>query len=1096
MKHPATDSMTEEQTIREQILKALEQFDHFLPAQAPLKDFVHHNTLHGFEHLDFPDALKAAEAVTGIHGYLALDEFRKFYSSGRILHEDLLPVLEAQKILSTDSNIYEKDGIALTQQDIVMQTLLHDYLPVTGLQLLWQINEQNALHVFQDDVESHSRELLINRCSKKTTEYDAINDLWNACLESQDLQHFIFHPEDIMDLNPDNAEKMLSDTLAENNEDQGQPVVERLVLKEADYLLKNIIDSAGTDSTLCGILNTLTNVDLLQDIRPLTIRFIASFIDQGSAAWHSSARQLGFYRFWRDCSAIDSVWNLEGMSEYVEDISSLPDDAMDTLIDELKKMGIPKSRWIPYLKQLALEIPGWSGMVMWRQQNPGYDTQHPAEVTMVDYLAVRLVLERLFARKLCRDTWGIDASLDMLRWYFKSNRHQLQVRCLLYTTRLPEYLTTQAQHLIHGFSHETDDQQQWQHLAHMIWTWRQNPSTDRRGIPSVNRTVWRLFRVAQHLALPAEVIRDCSQPQINLILSALDLADKDQKGFIWLQAYENHYQDQFFNALKNNQGRGRWSDRQQRPQAQIVFCMDDREESIRRHLEELNPQIETMGAAGFFGVAVNWLGLDDDKVSPLCPVVVDPAHEIHEKPLQGYEHAHLKHQKRLKLRQRITNIVFHETRRNLLIATAQILINSMVALPVLVAKLFAPFTIGRLSQGLRKKFDVDIPTTIHINSNSTHAATPDNPRFGFTDKEQADRVLGFLQMIGLQQGLGHLVVLMGHGSGSQNNPHLAAYDCGACSGRHGGPNARIFAQIANRPKIRTMLAERGLVIPQDTWFVGAEHNTCDDIIHWYDSNLLPSTHQEKFSKLQQELERSTLYSAHERSRRFVSAPNNLSPQKALNHVIGRSMDFSQARPELGHAANAAAIIGRRSISQGAFFDRRVFLISYDPTQDLEGDVLERILLAAGPVGAGINLEYYFSTVDNEQFGCGSKVTHNITGLLGVMEGASSDLRTGLPRQMIEVHEAMRLQILVEARLEVVAKIYERQAPLQQLIGNGWLLVSVIDPDTHEITLFKPQQGFIPWDKEIVVLPTVDCSSDWYNGHLNPLSPALIKQGAH
>ena len=40
---------------------------------------------------------------------------------------------------------------------------------------------------------------------------------------------------------------------------------------------------------------------------------------------------------------------------------------------------------------------------------------------------------------------------------------------------------------------------------------------------------------------------------------------------------------------------------------------------------------------------------------------------------------------------------------------------------------------------------------------------------------------------------------------------------------------------------------------------------------------------------------------------------------------------------------------------------------------------------AGPVGAGISLEYYFSSVDNERYGCGSKITHNLTGLFGVAQ---------------------------------------------------------------------------------------------------------------
>ncbi len=153
------------------------------------------------------------------------------------------------------------------------------------------------------------------------------------------------------------------------------------------------------------------------------------------------------------------------------------------------------------------------------------------------------------------------------------------------------------------------------------------------------------------------------------------------------------------------------------------------------------------------------------------------------------------------------------------------------------------------------------------------------------------------------------------------------------------------------------------------------------------------------------------------------------------------------------------------MSRGAFFDRRAFLISYDPISDEGGRVLEATLLAAGPVGAGINLEYYFSTVDNEGFGCGTKVMHNLAGLFGVMQGASSDLRTGLPLQMVEIHEPMRLLVVVEQTPEIVSAIYQRQPPLQELIGNGWIVLAAKHPQTAAIDLFDPATGWQPWQGE-------------------------------
>ena len=298
--------------------------------------------------------------------------------------------------------------------------------------------------------------------------------------------------------------------------------------------------------------------------------------------------------------------------------------------------------------------------------------------------------------------------------------------------------------------------------------------------------------------------------------------------------------------------------------------------------------------------------------------------------------------------------------------------------------------------------------------------------------------------------------------------------------------------MANRGEVRRRLAlERGISIPDGTWFIGAEHNTCSEAIEWYDLDDLPSASRADYQRLRRSLDEAGMRHAHERCRRLASAPRNPTLEQALAHIRGRELDFSQARPELGHATNAAAFIGRRSKSRGVFCDRRMFLISYDYSTDPNAEVLERLLLANGPVGAGISLEYYFSTVDNERYGSGSKVTHNITGLFGVMDGTASDLRTGLPKQMIEIHEAMRLQVIVEAKLEVLADIYGRNPPLQELIGNGWILLSAMDPESGKISIFEPDRGFLPWQPNATSPSEMDCSADWYQGYSGPLAPALV-----
>ncbi len=1085
--------------IRDAIHHAIEHLEQVLPAQAPIRDFVHHNTLHGYQHLDFPAALAAARKLTGAYGYQSSDDYRAYYQGGRITRDDLAAVLAEDERFDHQTVLIDSNGLHLTQADVVIAAMTHPIQAMTNCQLTWQIEELSALSRFHDDVAYENRKRIL--MTSRKAEPEAVSELWQATLARLELQHFLLHPEELTDLSQEQAESLMSElgnnaTEPAHQVSGDEPLGHTLMRKSAARLLDSLLGRVGDELTLRGLLSQLTGHDILEEIRPALIRQLGAYLDQGLAAWHGEERGNGFYQQWRDSAEGELGWMFDDLPEWRDELEMLADDPFDALLDELQRLSLPEEKWPAYLERLALELPGWSGMFLWRHRHPGYEGLQPEQVEMTDYLAVRLILERIYAQRLCRRLWRIEASIDVLHWYFRRRRSELYVRYTLFNQRLPEYLINAAQRLTEHYA-VGEEYADWQGLADKIWTWKQCPASDTRRGHTVFGSGWRLFILAQHLGLSGAQLLELEDAPLATLFAALDL-DDESTGFLWLQAYERHYHQQVFNALTLNHGRGPWAKRNARPDAQVVFCMDDREESIRRHLEELNPNIETMGAAGFFGVAINWKGLDDEKVTPLCPVVVTPVHELRELPQAGQEFLMAQHQKRRAQRLAVKNQLHQEMRQHLPLSALTMMLSAPLALLTLAAKVLAPRLSGEWLAALRQRFDKGVPSRVAITaevSSDSPPPPPQRPRLGFTNAEQADRVADFLRTIGLQQGMGHFVVMMGHGSGSQNNPHLAAYDCGACSGRHGGPNARVFAALANRPTIRTLLAERGLVIPDDSWFLGAEHNTCDETIQWYDTDLIPDSLQDKFATLQQQLHRATRLSAHERARRFASAPDtaHLSPEQAYRHSVARSLDFSQARPELGHATNAFALIGRRSVTRGAFFDRRAFLISYDPTEDSDGSIIEAILLAAGPVGAGINLEYYFSTVNNEGYGCGSKVTHNLNGMMGVMHGASDDLRTGLPEQMIEIHEAMRLLVVVEASTEILTTVYMRQPPLQELIGKGWLLLAAKDPNSEAIHLFHPAKGWCRWQGKPQQLAQVKRSADWYSGQREPLPMSLIEQ---
>lgn len=601
----------------------------------------------------------------------------------------------------------------------------------------------------------------------------------------------------------------------------------------------------------------------------------------------------------------------------------------------------------------------------------------------------------------------------------------------------------------------------------------------------------RLYDAAQLLGLSSMALQELPELAFARLCQELEDCHELERRRLLHAAYERRHERQILIPLAKHRAMPRIGPENCGLTAQVMFCIDEREESLRRALEETDPSIETHGAAGFFGCAIDYAGIDDARGVALCPVVVKPAHEVRERAMDGHSHTD---QKRQSLRRAWAKVVRHGyiSSRTLVRGSLSTAFLGFFSLFPLALRVLRPLAYARLMAKLNDIFLPEPRTELSfMRDDATSKEATSGLLQGFSTEEKADRVANVLGPAGLHKGHARLVVVLGHGSTSLNNPFESAYCCGACGGRSGGPNARVFAAMANRQVVRDALKERGIVIPDDTWFVGGYHDTCNDNIDLYDLDAVPATHREDLMRVRESLDKARAMSAHERTRRFEAATRGLSVDAGLRHVQERSQHLGEPRPEYGHCTNAVTIVGRRSSTKGLFLDRRSFLVSYDAAKDPQNKALAAVLGAVIPVCGGISLEYYFSTVDNEGYGCGTKLPHNITGLLGVMNGFQGDLRTGLPLQTVEIHEPVRNLFVIESWPQNVLQVIHASPLLTEFLENRWIRLAVMDPVTAEIQMYRGNGVFEKLVGDEEPLPVASSSMAYYTGKMEHLPVARI-----
>ena len=800
--------------------------------------------------------------------------------------------------------------------------------------------------------------------------------------------------------------------------------------------------------TLYEIHDALFGTSDTELIEKDVIEYIARFLDDAQTTLSMTDRDLGMFNTFKLYEDIEHAGDSESYAQEV--------------LEKLKVKDVEK-----YFLTHILKLHGWAGFIKYRSEDDTYHSQQEHPSTLMDYMAIRLHFEQKYIAKEKINNF------DILQSYIESNSAYVILKLL------------QSKGKLTGtYNDAMEEHKDYQDIL------------DAYVEDEIN-----LDSLQIQLARKALPTLDMSLIEFSKFAKLL----KKEEGFVWLKSLEDTYIVEYVDEFTTPHTYD------EKPLATGIFCLDVRSEVIRRKIEASGPY-STFGAGGFLGLPISFVGFDKGHELSLAPAIIKPTNIVFEIPTEAHEEYNSKKGVLTTYKKVLSDLKNNPYTPYIMVEAIGwafgIKLFGKTFFPDKTEKLFkkmkpkkpkTTFTLNKLTDREIEKYvkklhiniinevlvtqsdaifndaqitllwehlvfdtklsiqaTTDLVDTLkyayHINAEDYQTQRDKLAFVGFTLDEQVMYLDNLLKMIGLVKDFPKFVTIIGHGSLSDNNPFESALDCGACGGSISLPNSRALCMIANKPDVREKLKAKGIEIPEHAVFIPGLHTTTTDVISFYDTDDLSVEDTELFSTMQHDFKAASLASREER----VKVLPNADTQEDL---FIKTMDWSEPRPEWGLAGNMGAFAGPRDSTRHLSFNNRLFMHSYDWTIDNDNaDILTRIFDGPLVVGEWINLEHYFSTVDNKVYGAGSKVYHNVVSKIGVYNGNYSDLKIGLPTQSVisegeAYHEPVRLLTFMEAPLEKVGKAVENSLA-QPFILNEWIRPIVIDKEAKKVYSYE------------------------------------------
>ncbi|TDY01119.1 DUF2309 domain-containing protein [Thiohalophilus thiocyanatoxydans] len=992
-----------------------------IPFFWPMRAFIHHNPLHGLEHLPFPEAVATGAQLFHGRGFLSRHAYQRYLAQGKV----------------------DRAALAAGIDEFVAQQPA-----IPGVDL------------------SHWLMTLLTRGEQPIMRSTSLAD----AKEVHAAIHGREQPEPRVD--PDTLTAMLHDTL---------------------------LDACP----LYDAVDRLYGTGIGAELDELVIKSCLDFFDEGQSVWHMPGRKQGLFSAWRELALRNARLFMRGL--HIERILENEPHPEGVIASVMSELGIPEDKWVDCFSRELSRLHGWAGFIRWRANAKHYywSQRYPAD--LVDFLAIRLTLALALLAERSRQRIATDRSA--LETLIQTRPRETWLRHELHSGAiLPAYAQRVEQTLARGRAKAIE-----QCFDDYVRARRRHDAEDQAA---------HLCQLATRADANA-ALEVLTSDQLATLMPVLQQFE-DAEGMLWLRAMEAQAMQTVLRDINLTPPVPRdkrpfaqalfcIDTRSERIRRHLESAGDYQTFGIagffgvpisfmelgkgsETHLcpvllKPKNLVLEMTATAPADVAATTALEkvLHELKESVFTPYVTVEAIGM----LFGFDmlgktflpQSYNRWRQRLYRDKPATHLLLDKLDREQADSIVRAVQRAVVGKAIeqefelepeavtdeMVRELReaalghatrAPALSGtlNLTEEAEQAFIQRLRSVYRIEPAFAQLQREQLARIGFSLDEQTNFVSQALHSIGLNRDFSRFILLVGHGSTSDNNPYESALDCGACGGNHGLINARVLAQMANQPRVRQRLRAQGIDIPDDAWFLPALHDTTTDEIKLFDLDRLPSSHVIYLDRLRSGLTGASRLCAQERLPELQLTAGNCDPAEANHQARRNAMDWSQVRPEWGLSGNAYFIIGRRQMTQHLSLAGRAFLHSYDYRADPKRRLLENILTGPLVVGQWINMEHYFSTVDNERFGSGSKVYHNVAGRFGVMTGNLSDLRTGLPAQTVldqghPYHQPIRLITVIEAPYEHARQAIEDVATVKNLVRNGWVRLLIIDPEQNTAHIY-------------------------------------------